>query len=369
MWDVDIINALSGELLLYEQPFIIIRDFNAHVFGTKYARGRHLVDFMRRHGLLILNDGTPTYYHAGASTTIDLALVSDLLFPILQFTLGDLAPESLHRSIHLIFDSGGIVGKEGEGFGALRHRKPPSPPPNRKIDIVMKTLLDTATINQKKSAEVSVSNLLKCSSMSRIRRRLRCIGKKPLPLDETTILELANLKQDWRLLSNKKLKIRRKQIQQEMWEVRGCKGYWNHINNLRHKKTGIALKPRHVEKHFRGLLDVPLEGCGDPMKLGIPLSFFQHLSIPAREPLPLSAAETADLYTADQDYAVLNDIPDAELLSHYITPAEVAFALSKLKNSAKGEDNISVTDLKTIHCRDISQFFMEVVDSYEVPSI
>lgn len=142
---------------------------------------------MCRHGLLCLNDGTSMYHHAGATTTIDLTLVLDLLFPRLRFILGDLTLKSLHCLLHLNSNCQRIVGKEGEGIEALYHQKPPSPPLNRRIDTVMRTLLNTAKINQKKSGEVCVSDLLKCSSISRIQRYLRCIGKKPLPLDTATI--------------------------------------------------------------------------------------------------------------------------------------------------------------------------------------
>lgn len=198
--------------------------------------------------------------------------------------------------------------------------------------------------------------------MSSVRRQLRRLGKKELTPESAG--RIAGLKQDWRLLSKGKLKARRKATQDQMWKIQGRKGYWNHINGLRKKKSGIGLKPTHVKEHFRGLLG----GKSNHTINNLPNDYYKIMGLPGMEPEPISRDQTEELYQANEDNAILNEIDSNELLTAAISPGEISFALTKLKNSAKGEDQIKILDLQTIPSNDIAEFFAELMFSYKLPT-
>lgn len=354
-WDKDIVDALAGDMSLNNPPYILIGDFNAHIMGEVNARGRGLLRLMADYDLICLNDDTPTYCHAGANTIIDLLLVSRQLKPNIRFMVGDLSPESFHTPLHLILNSKTLPADDQKP-DSLSHRRPPPPPEPTVADQLMGRLLDKAVKNTAVEGRVDFPRLEEDSGMSYVRRRLRALGKRHMSPD--TMTEIATLRRRWKVLSNKKVGLRRRATQARMWEIRGRKGYWNHINDLRRKKTGIGLKCSLVEKHFKGLLDSATMQRANAEE---PASYYSNMGLPPMDPPALGCDEL-------NDDNVLKPIPADELLSHPFTSAEISFALSKLSNSAKGEDDIKVSELRSISSNDIAQFFIDVMDSYEIPT-
>lgn len=156
-----------------------------------------------------------------------------------------------------------------------------------------------------------------------------------------------------------------------MWDIRGRKAYWNHINYTRKSKSDkIPLHPVHVERHFQRLLDAEThgkEGAGLVLDLGIPECFYTKYDLPSMEPPHMSVQQMRDLFIRKEDN-ILKDIPVDDLLSHPLTSFEISYALAKLKNSSKGEDAVKILKLRTVSSNDISQFFITVMDSGTIPT-
>lgn len=365
-WDSDVIDTLAGDLAIYGPPHVVIGDFNAHVFNTVNSRGRHLTTLSESFGMSCLNNGSPTYYHAGTSTTIDLAFASDVLLPRLKFMVGDVSPESLHCPIHLLYNSTGMP--ISEPYIALRHPRPPPPTNPSRADGRQQRLLDMVTRSCRGVEGIDYPRLEECLTMSTVRRRLRRLGKRRLT--PNTSIEIAMLRLEWKLWSKVKLKKRRQEAKRKMWELRGRKGYWNHINSTRKKTASIALRPLHVEKHFRQLLGSNLApGLFTAGKSVEDVeTFLLDLNLPPMEPEPLSKEEVRAWYDLKEPNSVVGGIADDELLSSPITSLEISFALAKLKDSAEGEDAVKISELKSVAANDIASFFCELMDDHEIPT-
>lgn len=192
-WDTDIMDSLCGELLLYEVPYVLIGDFNAHIFGDRNHQGRRLLEMMESFDLLCMNSGNPTYVHAGAATTIDLALVSAELLDAVRFKVGDLCPESLHVPLHLIYKGSGALPEPAlTAIAQLPHPKIPRITNPSLVDNKMDRLLKKVNVGAAKDVgAVPVIPLQYSPGMSTIRRRLRALGKRhesPKPLTEISNL-------------------------------------------------------------------------------------------------------------------------------------------------------------------------------------
>ena len=67
-------------------PVLILGDFNAHshLWGCQKTtiRGKQFEDFLLKHNLSVLNDGSPTYLHpaTGSLSAIDLSITDPSLF-------------------------------------------------------------------------------------------------------------------------------------------------------------------------------------------------------------------------------------------------------------------------------------------------
>lgn len=370
-WNTDIIDHLIEDLTLYDAPYVLIGDFNAHLFGERNAHGRDLIALIHSFDMLCLNDGSPTYHHAGASTAIDLVLASSDLLPKLRFKVGDLSPDSLHCPIHLIYKNH-TPAPVAASSGTLKHRLPPSSSSHTAADSKMSQLLSKVHQGKRGSGPVDYPRSKECPSMSSVRRRLRLLGKRELTPE--TSARITSLRQDWRLLSNRKLKEKRQECRRRMWEIRGRKGYWDHINNTRGSKVGISLCPEHVEKHFKALLDkspsTPVGATHAKHKSNdhMPPDYYKTLGLPPIEPPPADPASLELWFSERKDSDILERISGDDLLGSPITSLEISFALAKLKNSAKGEDRVKIVDLRTVHADEIAQFFIELMETYEIPT-
>lgn len=340
----------SGDL-----PVILIGDFNAHLFYPVNSKGSDLLHLMTSYGLCCLNNSmVPTYIHAGASTIINYAIVSDGLKPNSSFRVGDVMPESLHRPIVLSYKSHLRCSLSSSPFAFA---KPPSPTTPSAADVWMRNLIQKADTMATTAQTIDSSRVQDSISMSTVRRRLRPLGKRRMTPD--TMAEVSSLRQNWRIFSNRKLKLKRKGLQQEMWNLRGCKAYWSFVNSLRRRKSGIPLAPRHVEQHYKNLLGQR--------------STVREDFIYERDPLFANLPEVQPRqpgYKSIKDEDGLGDILGGvdELLTSPIMPLEISYALSKMSNSAMGEDAIQVNTLRSIASRDIAQFYINLVDDLVVPT-
>ncbi|GBM31747.1 hypothetical protein AVEN_45660-1, partial [Araneus ventricosus] len=97
-------------------PFILLGDFNGHstLWGSDVAnsRGRQIERFISNNCLCLLNNDEKTYFHEPTRTfhSLDLAVCSPTLLPLLNFTVGKDLCNSDHFPIIVSYaDSGGAI--------------------------------------------------------------------------------------------------------------------------------------------------------------------------------------------------------------------------------------------------------------------
>lgn len=117
------------------------------------------------------------------------------------------------------------------------------------------------------------------------------------------------------------------------------KRYWQHIKRILNSSKRIKADPAEALEHMRNLskAHIDLDTSG---------SSINHPRIP---PLP---DDTGDIET---------------LVDDPLTEEEILSALQKMRNSASGEDGITVSMLKDIPVADLIQFFTAIRDTAEVP--
>lgn len=339
--NMDVIAWLDSKLLEnINEPIILLGDLNAHVFPPVNPRGVRLLNVMAAHNLICLNnDANATYFHSGASTIIDYAWVSSHLLSCTAFAVGAIVPESLHCPIHIRFAPTSPIKVSSDS--AFPFHRPLLPLIPTSADRLMGKLLAMVDSSRVKPVHrLEVSPVRDTLSMSTIRRRLRGLGKRQL--SPGTSEEIASLKQDWRLLSNRSLLLRRKLLQKEMWEMRGRKSYWSFINQSRKKKSGVPLAAKHIEAHFDRLLSSSVEHVPDEYA---PDPLFSSLGLPPVQP---SMPPVHTFINEDKADDIIGGIDCESLLSTPITSAEISYALVKLPNSAIGEDSVRINELRTV---------------------
>lgn len=347
-----------GELSLYAEPFILMGDFNAHMCENVDTRGRKLLNLIRLRNLVCLNKlEEPTYVHAGASTIIDYAIVSNSLALKCKFTLGDAAPESFHNSLNVIYRHGGPIGVL-DPSSQLPHPSIPITNDLTGTDIKMRGLLSKIKATRQSDKDISMES--PDLSMPTLRRQLRKLGKLKPTVE--VLSEIADLRRQWRAGLKAKSKALRNQRYEDMFQIRGRKGYWNHINSTRNRKRPIPLDPNSVHVHFEKLYKGS-SIASKPLQLG---SFAARYGLPSNEPALLSRAEIENKYLLRANEDVLCGIPDDQLFELPIGSGEISFALTKMSNSALGEDKVLISDLKTLPALEIARFFVELTN--EVPT-
>ncbi|GBN95778.1 hypothetical protein AVEN_200054-1 [Araneus ventricosus] len=97
-------------------PFILLGDFNGHstLWGSDVtnSRGRQIEKLISNHCLCLLNDDEKTYFHEPTRSfhSLDLAICSPTLLPLLNFTVGSDLCNSDHFPIVVSYaDSGGAI--------------------------------------------------------------------------------------------------------------------------------------------------------------------------------------------------------------------------------------------------------------------
>ncbi|KAI5792498.1 hypothetical protein DFH27DRAFT_613693 [Peziza echinospora] len=134
----------------------------------------------------------------------------------------------------------------------------------------------------------------------------------------------------WTALRRRKKWAAQAALMKRMYELRGKRPYWTHINKTRQVSTSINLDPLSVYSHFKQLMAAP-------------------------------------------DASVIEVDPDVDeahpLLDDILTTADVCDGLARLKNSAKGEDNLTAAKLRTIDPDEIADFFAQVQLEDHVPTI
>ncbi|GBN41236.1 hypothetical protein AVEN_78761-1 [Araneus ventricosus] len=114
----DIINRQDLDTLVDQlpTPFILLGDFNGYstLWGSDVtnSRGRQIERLISNNCLCLLNNGEKTYFHEPTRTfhSLDLAICSPTLLPLLHFTVGSDICNSDHFPIIVSYaDSGGAV--------------------------------------------------------------------------------------------------------------------------------------------------------------------------------------------------------------------------------------------------------------------
>ncbi|GBO06985.1 hypothetical protein AVEN_255363-1 [Araneus ventricosus] len=97
-------------------PFILLGDFNGHstLWGSDVtnSRGRQIEQLISNNCLCLLNNDEKTYFHEPTRTfhSLDLAICSPTLLPLLHFTIGsDLCNSDNFPIIVSYADSGGAI--------------------------------------------------------------------------------------------------------------------------------------------------------------------------------------------------------------------------------------------------------------------
>ncbi|GBN40485.1 putative RNA-directed DNA polymerase from transposon X-element, partial [Araneus ventricosus] len=97
-------------------PFILLGDFNGHstLWGSDVtnSRGRQIEQLISNHCLCLLNDDEKTYFHEPTRSfhSLDLAICSPTLLPLLNFTVGSDLCNSDHFPIIVSYaDSGSAI--------------------------------------------------------------------------------------------------------------------------------------------------------------------------------------------------------------------------------------------------------------------
>ncbi|GBN35890.1 putative RNA-directed DNA polymerase from transposon X-element, partial [Araneus ventricosus] len=97
-------------------PFLLLGDFNGHsaLWGSDVTnkRGRQIEQFISNNCLCLLNNNEKTYFHEPTRTfhSLDLAICSPTLMPLLDFTVGNDLYNSDHFPLIVSYaDSGGAI--------------------------------------------------------------------------------------------------------------------------------------------------------------------------------------------------------------------------------------------------------------------
>lgn len=364
---VNIIDHLHGELSKFPPPYFLLGDFNAHIYTPMNAREQKLLTLMSHFALVCLNDAIATYVHAGASTIIDLCLVSSSLSSSVSFATQERHPISLHSAIlsHVSVPSPTLSATSAPSQ-KLPYDKPPVNAESSNIDNHMNTLLKKAPA-ARRTEQISMDQISDCPNMTSLRKRFRIISSKPLTSE--LVLELTMLREAYKKLANSKERDKRSEQARQLWDIRGRKGYWDHIKRVMHgciQKLPLEIAANRVYGHFKNLLEVDTTGLGRSHSLDYkPDPYFARMGLPALDPPQRYVAPPEDL---DGFPDVLADIPDQYLLSMDITPLEISFARTQLQDSAKGEDNISVKQLSGIPAKDIAEFFSTMIEEQAAPT-
>lgn len=270
-------------------------------------------------------------------------------------------PESLHTPILLVHRQHLLLSLVDHSNAPFEFKQVPQAQSPTGADVWMAMLLDKVDFQkQRSSGGVSAPRVEDTMTMSAIRRGLRHMAKRELT--SNTVKKISELKQSWKLLSNRSLKLRRKNVQQQMWDIQGRKGYWNFINEIRKRQRGIPLAAKHIEKHFQRLLYDPTS-AREAVYVKDPLP--KLVGLPPCQPAP---GPMDKVRLEDKMEDILGEIDMKDLLTTPISALEVSYALGKMPNSAIGEDRVQINELKTIPSLAIAQFFSDLVDDMVVPS-
>ncbi|GBN87600.1 hypothetical protein AVEN_206551-1, partial [Araneus ventricosus] len=114
----DVISQQDLDVLVDQlpTPFILLGDFNGHsiLWGSDVtnSRGRQIEQLISNNCLCLLNNDEKTYFHEPTCTfhSLDLAICSPTLLPLLHFTVGSDLCNSDHFPITVSYaDSGGAI--------------------------------------------------------------------------------------------------------------------------------------------------------------------------------------------------------------------------------------------------------------------
>ncbi|GBM65107.1 hypothetical protein AVEN_262596-1 [Araneus ventricosus] len=108
--------SLQAVAVQLPAPFLLLGDFNGHsaLWGSDVtnSRGRQIEQFISNNCLCLLNNNEKTYFHESTCTfhSLDLAICSPTLMPLLDFTVGSDLYNSDHFSLIVSYaDSGGAI--------------------------------------------------------------------------------------------------------------------------------------------------------------------------------------------------------------------------------------------------------------------
>ncbi|KAI5809622.1 hypothetical protein DFH27DRAFT_606049 [Peziza echinospora] len=320
------LDQLSGKLSLYACPRLVVGDFNAHVgFGNRpNSRGRALSLLMMEEDMVLMNghDGMrsgPTYIQSGHETTIDLAYASADLVDDgrVRLYVCQHEPESPHSPL-VVWIKHAVKPTSGASipYQVLPFPTIPRVPDPSHLDSEMADLLSQAR-SPTPDEQVPIQRpLIDDETMASVRRRMSRLRRGPwTPEDRTLYFSLRNR---WTALRLRKKWAAQAALMKRMYELRGKRPYWTHINKTRQVSTSINLDPLSVYSHFKQLMAAP-------------------------------------------DASVIEVDPDVDeahpLLDDILTTADVCDGLARLKNSAKGEDNLTAAKFRTIDPDEIADFF------------
>lgn len=222
----------------------------------------------------------------------------------------------------------------------LKYAQMPAERNPNAADLLLKHLTQTC-VSSKKSIRISPTILLPESrNSSNLRRQMTILSTSPMFRSDTVMIQAykALAKERMRVLKAARIEASRRK-RDELLSCQGNCEYWDFIRAVRGRKAEVLVDSLAAEAHFRQLLNVQDLGA-----------------------LPLLPQGFDEFSYNEQDAVPELDDP--------IDPDEVKRALKKMKNSANGEDCISVAELRHLKPDDIALFFhkLSVTPDDSLPS-
>lgn len=340
-------------------PIIVMGDFNAHTASStasgasdQYNRhssdprtdayGNELLRFCETLKLQIANGflepGEPTFLGDGSrhipSSVINYLLFSQTLYNSQRIESFKVLPPLLqlnHQPIEAkILVTIPPTRKARRAVSALEYNQIPKAGPPNEANVLLDALVAKCHKSTKRTRMNSHNITPEGRSSAFLRRQMTGLACTPGFRNNMDLLT------SYRSLSKERHALqstaRRKIAEANKSKLLACQGkkeYWDFVQSIRGQKTYLNIDPAAAEVHFRKLLQSDsLDG-----------------------PTPL---DDVFEYSPREAVTVLDDP---------ITPDEVKSALKKMKNSADGEDRISVKELRGLDPDQIALFFYEMANT------
>lgn len=374
IWD-NLLGELSNLYHAGSEKFIIMGDFNAHtsslsapgasrVYDRRSADSRvdvyggELLSLCRCLHLQIANGclepGAATFLgetlQSPPTSVIDYMLFSQCLYETDRISSFRVLPPLLHLDHCPIGASISVLVTPLRKSRRTRLKFAHMPPDGvaNEADLLLKDLMKECSADGPLKRVNPALLIPECASSAILRRRMSLLTGMPGFRENPALLDA------YRGLSKQRIALqrtaRKESLQKQRQQLLDCQGkreYWDFVRAIRGKKSRFEVDAGDAELHFRKLLN------SLPPPPGAAL---------ASQPLPspVLATLSPDSSAYDFSYSPEEAVP---LLNDPITPDEVEDALKKMKNSANGEDRISVKALRHLDSDQIALFFYEVCNT------